>query len=384
LLKRLRRITRDGQWIPEIDGLRFVAIISVVLFHLAVELSARSGRIIPIEARYWWLERLLLAGDRGVGVFFVISGMILAMPFARCYLLGSKPVSIRKYFVRRVTRLEPPYIASMFLAVVMVAIYQHGLSRGYWVHVLMSALYQHNLVYGEMSTVNPVSWSLEVEIQFYIIAPIIMLLFRIRQKGSRRTVLLALVLALGAAQLPFQKSLRFDMSIAFYFQYFLAGLVVADIFVIDLKNMHSHWLWDVAGVSALCAIFLSPKAAYWPHVVMPLETIILCIAAMRSFAIRRCLANQVVAVVGGMCYSIYLMHFLFIAVIFKISRYAILTGVDFPVNYLLQIVVTGIPALILSAAFFVLIERPCMEPNWPSKLWGAIRAPSRARALAAG
>ena len=43
LLDRIRRITRDGRWIPEIDGLRFVAIMSVLLFHLYGELQDRSG-----------------------------------------------------------------------------------------------------------------------------------------------------------------------------------------------------------------------------------------------------------------------------------------------------------------------------------------------------
>ena len=39
LLDRIRRVTRDGRWIPEIDGLRFVAIMSVLLYHMLGELA---------------------------------------------------------------------------------------------------------------------------------------------------------------------------------------------------------------------------------------------------------------------------------------------------------------------------------------------------------
>jgi peptidoglycan/LPS O-acetylase OafA/YrhL len=79
LLDRLRRITTDGRWIPEIDGLRFVAIASVFLGHLAGQLGKLSHGI-PIEQRYRWMEGILINFDRGVEIFFVISGLILAMP----------------------------------------------------------------------------------------------------------------------------------------------------------------------------------------------------------------------------------------------------------------------------------------------------------------
>jgi peptidoglycan/LPS O-acetylase OafA/YrhL len=108
LLDRIRRVTRDGRWIPEIDGLRFVAIASVVLFHMFGELALRSGRIIAVEPRYEGLFKVILHGDRGAPPFFMISGFVLALPFARHILQGAGTVSLRKYFLRRVTRLEPP------------------------------------------------------------------------------------------------------------------------------------------------------------------------------------------------------------------------------------------------------------------------------------
>jgi peptidoglycan/LPS O-acetylase OafA/YrhL len=194
LVNRLRRVTRDGRWIPEIDGLRFVAISSVVLFRVYQTLQISSGRFIPVEPSYWWLERLMYNGHRGVWVFFVLSGMILALPFARNLLEGSRPVSLRKYYMRRVTRLEPPYIASILFASLIAVVHWHGFAPGFALHVLASAFYQHNVVYGAWSSVNGVLWSLEVEIQFYVLAPLAMQWYRIRKATLRRTLMFTSIL----------------------------------------------------------------------------------------------------------------------------------------------------------------------------------------------
>ncbi|MGH2904554.1 MAG: hypothetical protein ACRDK7_13375, partial [Solirubrobacteraceae bacterium] len=42
---------------------------------------------------------------------------------------------------------------------------------------------------------------------------------------------------------------------------------------------------------------------------------------------------------------------------------------DFLANYAIQLVVMGIPILLCSILYYKLIERPCMDPDWPSKLW---------------
>jgi peptidoglycan/LPS O-acetylase OafA/YrhL len=271
--------------------------------------------------------------------------------------------------MRRVTRLEPPYVASTILAILMVALYQHGLPPGFGVHSLASIFYQHNLIYGQASIVNGVAWSLEVEIQFYILAPLAMQFYRIRRTFLRRALLFLSILCISLTQTPFQTWPRFELSILFFLQYFLMGLLVADIFVLNLEKMKFSWIWDIAGVASLGAIFLVGTSYILPHALMPIPMGVLCIAAMRGHLLNRIFGNQWVAVIGGMCYSIYLLHFLFIAMVFKLTRHAILPGKLFLVNYSVQLLLTVVPTVVLCALFFLLIERPCMDPNWPSKLW---------------
>ncbi len=299
------------------------------------EVRPGSGWTIPVEARCAWLQTLPGNGYRGVGVFFVISGMILAMPFARHHLLGGKPVSLRRYYLRRVTRLEPPYVISIFVVVLMLFVYQHSLPLGFAGHVAANLFYLHTLVFGQMSTVNSVTWSLEVEIQFYPMAPLIMQLFRIRPVLLRRGMMLAAILAIGLAQAPFVSSLRFIMSILYYLQYFIAGLLVVDIFVLDLERMQSGWVWDVAGALVLALAF-----------------------GMSSDHVQRrrdVLFHLSSACSGG-------------AAVFKVTRRAILPQADFLTNYLVQVVTLVPLVLAVCITFYLLVERPCMDPEWPSKV----------------
>src|SRR4051794_6304062 len=81
-LDAFRRITTSGEIIPEIDGLRFIAIAAVILHHLALFVSTQRKSD----------EGLLLVGQNGVELFFAISGFILAVPFAMQYLNAGKRV----------------------------------------------------------------------------------------------------------------------------------------------------------------------------------------------------------------------------------------------------------------------------------------------------
>src|SRR5437016_6274312 len=112
----LRRLTTRGTFIPQVDGLRFIAITFAVLIH--VEQFSRSGN-------------MFLLGWRGVQLFFVISGFILSLPFAAHYLSGGPPVHLGKYYLRRVTRLEPPYILNiLFLFVILHTIRRQRVDIG--------------------------------------------------------------------------------------------------------------------------------------------------------------------------------------------------------------------------------------------------------------
>jgi peptidoglycan/LPS O-acetylase OafA/YrhL len=76
----------------------------------------------------------------------------------------------------------------------------------------------------------------------------------------------------------------------------------------------------------------------------------------------------VITNIGGMCYSIYLFHFLVVYFV-KHNTASIHIGQNFWFYYALQACMIVPPVLLLCGAFFVVIERPCMDKEWPQKLW---------------
>jgi peptidoglycan/LPS O-acetylase OafA/YrhL len=75
----LRRVTSGRAFIPQIDGLRFIAIMSVVLFHFISSLRRNTIAPSPFAGQE---ELFGVLSKRGVELFFCISGFILSTPFA--------------------------------------------------------------------------------------------------------------------------------------------------------------------------------------------------------------------------------------------------------------------------------------------------------------
>lgn len=378
MLDRLRRITRDGRWIPEIDSLRFIAIFSVLFAHLHGELMNRSGRIVPVEPRYAGLSYVLQQGVRGVELFFVISGFILGLPFARQWLQNGRAVSLGKYYLRRLTRLEPPYILSYVIAIVLYGVYTRGagITHLYLEHVAAGIVYLNDIIFHAANPVNSVTWTLEIEIQFYILAPVFALLFRIRDTTLRRTVMLTLMVACGLVQGIFmQHGYLTQHNIGNYAQYFLAGFLLADFYLLGLKGP-SGW-WDVFAVVGWCTYF-GLDYTRWTHALFPFLLFLLCAASLKSRYFKIFFSNSTIAVIGGMCYSIYLLHFLLIAVLFKVTRYLIFPG-DYLVSFLIQLVVTALPVVFLCALYYKWVEQVFMDPDWPAKLWNRVNGWRRQR-----
>jgi len=373
----LRRITSDGSWIPELDGLRFVAIVSVVLYHIYAQLLVKSGHPVVQQGRYALLGTAVGNGDRGVRLFFVISGFVLGLGFARQHLQMGKRVRLKKYFLRRVTRLEPPYILNLVFCALVAFVYYRQ-TAGYMLpHLLASVLYLHNVAYRTPSAINGVTWSLEIEIQFYILAPLISLLFRIRPPWSRRAVFLVLIALIGCIQmLVHLGATAGGLTILFYLQYFLAGMLLTDLYLTVRPNIQAHWAWDIVSVTGWPVVFLVSRGFLWFHAILPFLIMLLYTAAFQGELVRRFFSNLWIATVGGMCYSIYLWHFFVIGVFFRATRHFVVFH-DFLINFLIQIVALGVPIACVSGLAFVLIEKPCMDPVWPQKLWAAIGGNSR-------
>lgn len=381
-LRHFSRVTSSGRFIPEIDGFRFIAIASVFLFHLSGQMAVKSRIFTAADASRDWLAGFTGHGDHGVPLFFVISGFILGLPFAVQHLMGGRPVNVREFYLRRLTRLEPPYVLALVLLAGALLLIKVDTFRHLLPHLFASVFYLHNLTFGQMSTVDPVAWSLEVEIQFYLLAPLLALLFTVRDVQARRGLLVGLsVLATLAQYLFFFEdgsglvlSPRLLMSLAYFIQYFLVGFLLADIYVTDWRQKpERHWRWDIAAAAAAGLLLFSSKFLDVSHFVLPWLTLALYVSVFRGVLANAVMTNRWLTTIGGMCYSIYLLHFPVISLVYRHTQWLTITHM-FWLNLLLQSVVVGTAVLMASALFFIGIEKPCMRKDWPAHLRAWLRS----------
>jgi peptidoglycan/LPS O-acetylase OafA/YrhL len=354
---KLRRITTHGNWIPEIDGMRFVAIAATLLTHILGETFLRSGSFDPARFRYNPIY-LVDRGNRGVLLFFAISGFILAQPFLRQHLQHGQTVSLRAFFKRRLTRLEPPYILSLVLYAIAIAAYTHQV-RPLIVPLLLHIVYLHNFF--PVLPINFVAWSLEVEVQFYLSVPLLGYLYAISSPILRRGVIVSLIIASAI----FQHSTHgvASWSLPGQLQYFLVGFLLADLRANRTESQIHRW-WDLISLVVWVTIFAIPHNLTY---LLPPLMLIAYLAVFNGPITRQIFRTEWIALTGGMCYSFYLMHMLVIDIVFKLTRRLVIPS-NFLLSYLIQVVLLGTCIYIVCTAYYVLIERPCMDPNWPRKL----------------
>jgi len=374
-LARFSRVTSSGRVIPEIDGLRFVAIWSVVIFHLSFFVSRQLTRSSVRAMDTAWFAHILQFGRWGVELFFVISGFVIALPFASHYLKGTPRVELNRYYIRRVTRIAPPYLLIMLALYFWFTLHGHS-AQSLFPHLVASLLYVHGLVFGEASVINPVAWTLEIEIQFYLLMPAFAFLFAVRRKRLRRLILVSLAAGFASCQmLFFPEKGMLSVTVANYFQYFLMGFLLVDIYLSEWDEVHArYWRWDVVVFGGLALLFFGLDKLPMLHPIMlPFIILLFCYAVFRSILVNQILTSSSVVTVGGMCYSIYLIHLQLIQD-FLPKTFFVASQSSFSVNLLVQFLIIGPILIVTSAIYFAFVERPCMYKDWPRQVIQGVSA----------
>lgn len=370
-----KRITSSGGFIPEIDGLRFIAIASVVLFHLSEFLRVKDVNQYSDTIDYSFLKHIVSHGHLGVPLFFAISGFILGMPFAKFHLAKGEPVSLKNYFLRRLTRLEPPYIIVMtillFGAVYVAEILtpQKGI-----ISYLSSITYTHNFIFPDtLPELNGATWSLEVEVQFYILAPLMAYIFSVKSLLKRRLSIISVAIFFLIIN-HFIFSPTPFISLINFFQYFLIGFLLADLYVSDSTLLPKTKYDFLIGLFFFTIIWLFTDADFntglqrflWE--LMLLMSIFFLYYYVLFHKIFRFLSFKIITDIGGMCYSIYLLHASILSLFgnpvcrLSFSKYSF-------INVSIYSVILLSLVLSVSSVFFLLVERPCMDKDWFRKLF---------------
>lgn len=357
-LKKFRRITYSTSYLPEVDGLRFLAIFSVVVvMHINHYLNEKffKGELIP--EGYW--RNFIIEGGQGVPLFFVISGFILSLPFAKWRLNGEKKVRLRNYYLRRVTRLEPPYIIALIIFFIAnVWILNKYSFDSLLPHFFASVFYLHTIIYNSFSWVLPVAWSLEVEVQFYVLAPVFFLIYLINSAILRWTISAAIILVSSVYWFDIWKVPH----VFTYLHYFFMGILLTDLYCSKFVLIKNQRLALIAGISALLGFIFIPSIHNLLGYLIKLGCIFILFHTVLSNAVmKRIFSVNGIVIIGGMCYSIYLLH---LAIVSALGQLIMRSGINVSnKGYFIPFaLVFAIAVLLISAGYFLLIEKPFMKP----------------------
>lgn len=288
---------------PEIDGLRAVAVLSVVLYHFGV-----PG---------------LGGGFVGVDIFFVISGYLIGgILWGEHARTGT--VSLLAFYVRRFRRLAPAFFAmAAAVAVVGWFVLLPVEYREFSKSLIAATVYLANVQFwrqagyfdtGAEEKVLLHTWSLSVEEQFYLVLPLLILLLRGRA-GSLHLTLWALFAASLAASLVLTARMP---EAAFYLFHFRAWELLAGV-LLAIAHHQGRRLPDAvqAVASALGLSLLAGSVALiqpgpgFPGVqaVFPvLGTVLILAGAGQVNAVNRVLSLRGPVFIGLISYSFYLWH----------------------------------------------------------------------------
>lgn len=378
LTRPFSRVTSSGSFIPQIDGLRFIAILAVFLFHLGIYVKASAHAAPGAGWADAVLGHLIDKGDLGVQLFFAISGFVLALPFAAHFLEGGSRVRLGQYYLRRVTRLEPPYLINLSLLFTLLVFINHQPARELLPNLFASAGYVSYLTSGQPSLINSVAWSLEVEVQFYLLAPVLSLVFAIASPSVRRGTIAATILA----GVLLQQGLGFtEKTLLGNLQYFMAGFFLCDLYLGAWKRKTAaNWRWDLGALLAWVAMDAVHRlGAAWAWSLPGLILIAYC-GAFRGAVFAKVLANPWPVTIGGMCYTIYLYHYFFISFAGRFIA-PWLRNVPFPVAYLVQFLLIAPIVLVGGAVLFAIFERPFMNREWPARVAAIFKAKTSCASL---
>jgi peptidoglycan/LPS O-acetylase OafA/YrhL len=152
---------RPSATIPALDALRSLAVALVIVAHFSAALSKEGG------SANWFAKLPIVSGGRiGVDLFFVLSGYLIGGQLWREF--GTRgTVSLGRFVTRRIFRIWPLYF---FFYAFVTFVLNSGVSawHGWSDLIFMTNYLNHGIVMG--------SWSLCIEEQFYIAAPLVVLI----------------------------------------------------------------------------------------------------------------------------------------------------------------------------------------------------------------
>jgi peptidoglycan/LPS O-acetylase OafA/YrhL len=350
-----------------LDHLRAFAILYVILFHY------------QFFGHPAWVNKIGVFGWSGVDLFFVLSGFLISgQLFAT--IAKDKKISISEFFIKRFFRIIPPFLVVVILYASLPALREWGHFSPIWRYLTFTLNFGLDLrKYGTFSH----AWSLCVEEQFYLVLPLMFLLFSYFKTGRKATYLL-IALFIGGFVIRFwgwyhfmEPVLSTDSYGAFWNEYIyyptynrldslLVGVSIAGLYTFYPRvkawiNKHCN-LVMFSGIFLLvisyfvCVGYSTFNTTMWgfPLIALSYGLILAAVVCPESPVYR--FKSYVTSRIAVLSYAMYLSHKIVIHVVQNILQRA---GVDKNSN--LTMLICFIAAIVAAIIIRYAIEKPALK-----------------------
>jgi peptidoglycan/LPS O-acetylase OafA/YrhL len=310
--------------LSEVHFLRGFASLAVAVYHL----FCGNGNLFP-EANV--VKHIFSYGYLGVEVFFMLSGFII------CYAL---PVNfsyrdIKPFLLKRLIRIEPPYVASILLVVALNSL-SHAITSSQndidWQNLTFHLAYLNN--FGTGAYVNVVYWTLGIEFQFYILLAAVFPLITGRLQFY---ILFAAIISLGFVRNPAGVNLIFPFLTIF-------GLGILIFFYRHRQMLTTMELSLISAVLFIEIYLLLSPAAFFASLV--------CYFTLLFWRFK----TRIIFFFSSISFSLYLTHVPVGGKVVNLGlRFVHTTGQ----RYLLFAAALGI-SIAFAWLFYRLVEKPAM------------------------
>ena len=361
LLSGLRDLwTVPASQVPALDALRALAIIMVVTGHFP-----DLGKVQFPRYAQLFESPAFSFGWTGVDLFFVLSGYLIGRQLWR-ERQRTGTVKVGRFLLRRGMRIWPLYLFIALISPMLV---------GKWSYKWSDWAFLSNYAAGRVEG----GWSLSTEEQFYILAPLAILLCSrfLKVRGSMIALVASLLAVSCARWWTAHKLLADGLSVAklktdMYTPFHLhnegltIGLMIALVAVVapallDGTSDRRARVIAVAGVAALAALALrAANGIVFPFLALALiygsaVTVLLTVGTRRL----KILKSRMFYVVSRLSYGMYLLHFTVLRTITPHIAGALKhVGGQNPITVLLTLVATVAASALLATVTFVVIEHP--------------------------
>jgi peptidoglycan/LPS O-acetylase OafA/YrhL len=353
----------DKNRLKFIDSLRGLAALYVLAFHMV--LVPETKLIVPP-----WLKPFLLNGGTGVTLFFIISA------FTLCYTLQFQKAETNyktNFYIRRILRIVPLYYAWLIFVVIFQigeSIEFHGLYHRR-VELFIASFFGYNFVPGKQEGIVWASWTLGVEMIFYLFFPFI---FKLVTSLPKALIFLLFALLLSFAhyevikylfgnKLPQHNEYIIHVSIFNQLPVFAIGIIAYYLYV----HLKANPVYNQAiGLFILAAGFIYYFALYYflePFIPKQLVLNLVSVAYLLIFLglaliPLKLFINKITNFYGTISYSLYLNHPVIVYKLNKLYVYLYSFHYNTTLTLFACFIITVSIVTIVSLITFKLIESP--------------------------